>query len=699
MSGKENLFPHPSKPFPIGVEYYRGGSPHQDVWEKDFKRIKESGFTIIRSASYWNWMEPAPGKYEMADYDLFFDLAHKNGLSVWLDIMLATHGACPEWLIKKYPDMNTINNFGERIMPHAHPAYPQGGVIHCYDHPAWKKHGGDLLKHVINRYKNHPALHVWGLWDGIALPSMWSEQGNQSPCYCDNSIKKYFNWLKSKFTLNEYNDRTLRKYQDWDHVDVPRSNNNVMEMLLYRQFHYENLAEQLKWMIDETRKLDPIHETRTHGSQPRPWDEICAQYADSWGMSMASNNLLTSNNPYKLAERAFVFDWARCLGKNGRWWNEEIYSGMSKGGVTWKKQTDPKELLTLLWMTLAHGASGAMFWQYRPDYVSFESPGYNLISLDGNPTTRFEAVENAIRQIDGLESHLPLSIPNSEVALVNHQQSHELFSYNDEGDRFLNDLRGTYRTLWENGIPVDIVTPNMDWTHYKLVIMPNLALMTNKVANRISETLKQNLTAALVAEGNFGLYANNGLSSYKPPEHFSETFGVRINDLSRTTNEELEAENHFLETKYGKIQFTSSFGYAVLEPKGKTKVIAHYGKNPIGIQTDDKRFTWYSTTFSEGFGDVGSKDLILGIINENKIQTPLKIEGDKLIRLVRKSKKGGHLVFLFNIERRKAKTVITPNWKYRDIQDKLGNANLNEINQGSIGIEIEPWDLNVLYLK
>ena len=195
MSYKENLFPHPTKTFPIGVEYYRGGSPSPDVWEKDFKRIKESGFTIIRSASYWNWMEPAPGKYDMSDYDLFFDLAQKNGLYVWLDIMLATHGACPEWLIKKYPDMNTVNHLGQKIMPHAHPAYPQGGVIHCYDHPAWKKHGGALLHHVINRYKDHPALHVWGLWDGIALPSMWSEQGDQSPCYCDNSIKKYFEWL------------------------------------------------------------------------------------------------------------------------------------------------------------------------------------------------------------------------------------------------------------------------------------------------------------------------------------------------------------------------------------------------------------------------------------------------------------------------------------------------------------------------
>ena len=693
----DNLFSHPQKAFPIGVEYYRGGSPKSDVWENDFKRIKDSGFSIIRSASYWNWMEPAPGKYEMEDYDLFFDLAHKHGLSVWLDIMLATHGACPEWLIKKYPDMNTINYLGQTIMPHAHPAYPQGGVIHCYDHPAWRKHGGELLRHVINRYKDHPALHVWGVWDGIALPSMWSQQGYEFPCYCNNSINKYFKWLKSKFTLKEFNQRTLRKYQNWNHVDVPRSNSNVLEMLLYRQFHYENLANQLKWMIDETRKLDTVHETRTHGSQPRPWDEICAQYADSWGMSMASNNLLTSNNPYKISERAFVFDWARCLGKNGRWWNEEIYAGMSSGGVTWKKQTDPKELLTLLWMTVAHGASGAMFWQYRPDYVSFESPGYNLISLDGEPTQRFKSVSNAIRQIDDLSEHLPLSISKSEVALVNHQLSHELFSYNNEGDRFLNDLRGTYRTLWEHGIPVDLVTPKMDWSDYKLIIMPNLALMSDEVTERIVSTLKQNPDTKLVAEGNFGLYSDNGLSSYNPPEHFSEEFGVRISDFSRITDEEINSENHFLKTPYGKIQLSSSFGYAVLEPKGQTKAIAYYKDDPIAVQTADKRFTWYSTTFSEGFNDIGSTELILGIINENKIRAPLKITGDKIVPIVRKSKKGGFIVFLFNIEARKAKTFIKPNWKYNKIEDKLGNAVINTHGSNSITIEIAPWDLNILY--
>ena len=32
-----------------------------------------------------------------------------------------------------------------------------------------------------------------------------------------------------------------------------------------------------------------------------------------------------------------AFDWSRSAGRNGRWWNEEIYAGMSRGGVTWKK--------------------------------------------------------------------------------------------------------------------------------------------------------------------------------------------------------------------------------------------------------------------------------------------------------------------------------------------------------------------------
>ena len=104
-------------------------------------------------------------------------------------------------------------------------------------------------------------------------------------------------------------------------------------------------------------------------------------------------------------------------------------------------------------MTLAHGAAGSMFWQYRPEYMSFESPGYNLIAPDGEPTERFEAVVEAVAQIDGISEHLPFTYPPAEVAIVNHQSSQELFGYNGEDERFVADVRGVFRTLWNRGVP------------------------------------------------------------------------------------------------------------------------------------------------------------------------------------------------------------------------------------------------------
>ena len=144
---------HPETPFPVGVEYYRVPTPKQECWDGDFARLRAAGFRIVRSASYWNAMEPRPGQYELADFDRFFDLATQHGLSVWMDIMLATHGACPEWLTREFPDMRVVNYRGQRAESFASGAYPQGGAMHCYDHPAWREYGGGLIRHVVQRYK------------------------------------------------------------------------------------------------------------------------------------------------------------------------------------------------------------------------------------------------------------------------------------------------------------------------------------------------------------------------------------------------------------------------------------------------------------------------------------------------------------------------------------------------------------------
>ena len=270
-------------------------------------------------------------------------------------------------------------------------------------------------------------------------------------CYCPHTLARYREWLQERFSLDELNRRLLRRYRSWEDVDPPRSNHNIVEMLMYRRFHRDNLVDQLDWMVAEARSIDPVHEMRAHAaSTPRPWDPACAGRVDSWGMSMSSNHTLTADDASALADRTFSFDLSRSLGSAGRWWNEEIYAGMSRGGVTWKKQSDPRELTALLWLSLAGGASGVMFWQYRPEYLSFESPGYNLVALDGEPTPRLEAVTRAIAHIDGMADHLPLTCPRADVGIVYHPESQELFGLNDETVVGLAATSGDERFAWDS---------------------------------------------------------------------------------------------------------------------------------------------------------------------------------------------------------------------------------------------------------
>ena len=689
---------HPDTPFPIGVEYYRAPTPKQEVWDEDFARIRDAGLRVVRSFTYWNWMEPQPGVYRLDDIDRLFDLAAKHDLYVWLDITLATHGSCPEWLMRKHPDIRSINPQGQPTVARAHPAYPQGGIMHCYDHPAWLEHGGGLLRHVVSRYRDRDNLLIWGLWDGVSPIDTGTRAVPNTLCYCDHTQAQYKRWLQERFSIEDLNERFQRRYCSWEDVEPPRNNNTVLEMLMFRRFHYENLIEKLKWMVEETRTIDPTTEVRAHSANmPRPWDEMCAREVDSWGMSMSSNNLLTSGDPSIIAERVFSFDIARAMGVDGRWWNEEIYAGMARGGVTWNKQSDPRELTALLWMSLAGGAAGAMFWQYRPEYLSFESPGYNLAALDGASTPRFEAVKGAVAQIESMRYHLPLECPRAGDGIVYDAQSQELFGFNDQAQRFNTDLLGVYRTLWHAGINADILTPAMDWSGYRLLFLPNTALMGDALLSRIERTLDDSPQTRLVAEGSFGLYGADGQSSYGPPEGLSDRLGVRVADFSAVTEVDIGAGRNVLQTPYGQVPIVSPCGYAVLEPQQDTVAIASLGEETIGVRSADGRFTWYGLTLSTGFGDVAEPTLVSGLIGEAGIKPQVAVLGQGAVSVVtRRSAAGGWLVFAFNLERVPVRVRLQPSWQCGNVQDLINECEL-ALQDGGFEIEIEAWGVAVVH--
>ncbi|MCX6991850.1 MAG: beta-galactosidase [Kiritimatiellaeota bacterium] len=687
----------PDCPFPVGVEYYRPPVPPRQFWDDDFARIRATGMRIVRSFPFWNWLEPRPGQFEFDDLDYFFELAVKHDLKVWLDITVATHGACPEWMLRMHPDMRVIWPDGRVQQQTANVSTPQGQMVHNYDHPKWREYAERCIQAIVNRYKDHPNLLVWGTCDGVNFAAAWAEEGKGYPPYNDYTIEKYIQWLKAQFTLEELNERLMRRYRCWEDVQPPRNNDAPVEMMLYRQFHYENMADMLGWMVKLIERLDGRHEQRSHGwFFPRQWDEMASEQVDSWGLSMPSGNRLTSDDPYIIAANYLGFDWSRAIGRGHRWWLEEIYAGFVGGLAARDKQSTPEELTLFLWLSLIAGAAGAMFWQYRPEYMSFEGPGLNLVALDGTPTQRWLAIEQALRQIDSIKKHLPLEIPPAEVAWAYSAPSHEIFMYAGDERRFISDSKRVYQNLWSSSIPQDIVTPRMDWSQYKVVYLPNFAVLDDIAIKRIREVLQNCPQTHMIAEGHFGTFAGKGHWSFAPPEGLADLVNVRVMDFDMITAKDIREGRNILTTKFGKFPITSECKYAVLKPQGNTETIATLNGAVVGVETARRRLSWWGLSLSYGFGGVGAQALILPLFNSYGVGSPFTISGDRLVAFRRISKLGGSLIFLLNLEPTAGKAEVKANWRIGGVSDLIGKKEVH-VAKGIFQVKIPPGGIKVFH--
>jgi hypothetical protein len=214
--------------FLLGVEYYRAPMPPQEFWDHDFAAIRKSGMRIVRTFSYWNWIEPQPGKYELDDFDRFFETARKHDLLIWFDLTLATHGAAPEWMMRKHPDMRVASATGQVALetpPMRLPRKPMA-LLH---HPKWKEYGESLLRAVVGRYKDAPNLHVECM--GRRGPDRRPRSGSRlllRPYHRRPSAV-----AQAKVHPGAVERRLHRRYRDWADV-APGSDSALVEMLLAR---------------------------------------------------------------------------------------------------------------------------------------------------------------------------------------------------------------------------------------------------------------------------------------------------------------------------------------------------------------------------------------------------------------------------------------------------------------------------------
>ena len=179
------------------------------------------------------------------------------------------------------------------------------------------------------------------------------------------------------------------------------------------------------------------------------------------------------------------------------------------------------------WESVAQGATGLFFWQYRPERFTFqwtEDAGWGLAGLAGEATVRTALVEGFAREMAAVSPYLPARPePPALTIIANDQAVYALHARRtpaelaqtlpmytppdlpDNADPHAAAALGIYRACRLGNVPVAICAWDDDWLPGELLYFPLPMQFDGDLAERIRAHVGDGGTVVL--EGGAGFYA------------------------------------------------------------------------------------------------------------------------------------------------------------------------------------------------
>lgn len=655
---------NPTRAFPFGAQYYRPPNPPRQDWKRDLFRMKEHGFNTVKLWACWSWMNPRPADYVFDDLDELMTLAEDAELAVVINVILEN---CPYWLAKAHPEGRYLAHDGLRVDLTAAINTPAGGWPGlCFDNePVWRA-GAEFLTAVVARYRTHPALATWDVWNEPHMEPSWYHP-ERLFCYCEASIERFRSWLAGRYgDLEMLNQGWTRRYSAWAEVEPPRVFETYPDFLDWRLFWLENLALWLQARVELARQLDAEHAVMTHIASSGYQGTMAINTWDEWLLADKVERFGTSSFPLWLmgndpAIHAFHLVATRDAARGKRFWQSELQGG--RGRREGRKSTphpDPNSIRLWIWNALAAGAKGVLFWQWRPELLGPESPGYGLCTTSGEPTERALAAKEMANVVADFPELLVSTPVSPSIGLVVSRQT-ALLTY--AGDRtmelYASALRGTFRAFWDNDVPVCLV--HEDELMYgrlpdglEALYWPMPMAGTQALAAALAAFVERGGT--LIAEAAPLQHIEHGWASAKVPGHgLDQLFGVEEveSDASGLVRIDLDSGDtiqgeglveRLRPSAGGRVVGRFSDGSpAVVENRhglGRTLLVATY--TSLAYETSRDRWTgsWIARSAHGATGPVFQEPVIEGL------QTCLHATAD------------GMLVFAVNWSHRPVKTRL-----------------------------------------
>ena len=452
-------------------------------------------------------MEPSEGHYDLDWVERAVRMAEKHHIAVVLGTPSA---APPAWLTSKYPETLRTKEDGRK---------DEHGNRQQFDwsNAKYRELAGKMAEQMAIRFGHDPNVIGWQIDNEYANESFGPETKLQFQA-----------WLKARYgTLDNLNARWTtsywsQTYSDWSQIPIETTYGNPGLLLSWRRFVSDTWRSYQKVQLDKIREhSDPRQFITTN---MMGFFDAYDHYTVSQELDIAAWDDYVGTGQLDPVRNGAAHDLTRGFLRKNFWVMET-----QPGFVNWSKDNnalDKGEVRAMAWHDIGHGADAVSYWQWRSALNGQEEYHGTLVGADGTPVPLYDEVAQLGREFEKAGPALSGTEPHSEVALLHSYDSRWAVNWQRHNPAFdpMEALLSYYGPLRAMVHSVDIVSPSVPLSQYKLVVAPALNLLSDAQVKNLMEYVQRR--RALVLGQRSGMKNDdNGLQPERQPGPLASNAG------------------------------------------------------------------------------------------------------------------------------------------------------------------------------
>jgi beta-galactosidase len=460
------------------------------------------------------------------------DLAAQNGIKVVIAEMVT---AAPEWMFDKYPHARFHASDDSVVYSGTSGSSATGGFPGlCLDNEDVRQRAEKFLTLLVERYRNHPALLGYDLWNEHAAHGGTPQK---MYCYCRATQLKFRDWLKTRYGTLDALGRTWYRYSyaEWDNVHPPRSLGGYPESLDWLEFRSDDAFRLLRWRSELFRRLDPKNRIVAHGtattleglpsSGADEWRS--AREVDTWGFTWVASR--KGSEPWK---QFHAVDLVRAGSRGKPFWHAEAQAGplWMQPQVTGRARedgriADDKDVRIWNLISMAGGATGILYPRWRPLLDGPLFGAFGAFGMDGSVTPRSEMAGKVAGWANANPDLWKSRPVRGDIGIVFIPES-ETFNYVQQGSTafYAESARGAYQAFFDSNIQADWVHID-DIAEYPAVYLPYPVMLKEATAKKLGHYVRNG--GKLISEGLPGYFGDHGrVGTVQPNLGLDQLFGA-----------------------------------------------------------------------------------------------------------------------------------------------------------------------------